>query len=159
MSKNPGAIMLLSATYEPLGNIDFPRAVRLMMRKVVEVVEGDETRTIAGGMPWPKVLKFIRYVYEKWLDQPARWHKGGVYIRDGHKCVYCGAKAESIDHIFPESRGGLWEWTNCVAACHDCNSVKKRNRTPQEAGMRDVSARAYVPTVRELRDRARTAAA
>jgi 5-methylcytosine-specific restriction endonuclease McrA len=152
----PATVMLLNATHEPLGHIDFPHAVRMLMRKVAVVVEADETRTIGGVMPWPKVLRLVRYVYEKWLDKPARWHRGGVFIRDRHKCAYCGAKATSIDHIHPASRGGEWSWLNCVAACQTCNH-DKGSRTPEEAGMRLKYAQPYVPTVRELRDRARAA--
>jgi 5-methylcytosine-specific restriction endonuclease McrA len=58
-----------------------------------------------------------------------------VFARDDHRCQYCGDHADSIDHIFPRSRGGLHEWENVAAACRPCN-LKKRDRTPQEAGMR-----------------------
>src|SRR3546814_17581468 len=42
-------------------------------------------------------------------------------------CQYCGAAAESIDHVVPRSRGGQHEWENVVAACRACN-VRKRDR-------------------------------
>lgn len=155
MTSNTGAVMLLNASYEPLGNVDFPKAVRMLFRQVAVVVEGDESRKI-GPHPWPKVLRLVKYVYEKWLDRPARWHRGGVHIRDGHRCAYCGAKATTIDHLLPRSRGGEWSWLNCVAACSKCNEGKG-SRTPDEAGMRVRYATPYVPTIRELRDRARAA--
>lgn len=153
MTRNSGAVVLLNASYEPLGHIDFPKAVRMMMRQVAVVVEGDESRRV-GPHPWPKVLRLVRYVYEKWLDKPARWHRGGVFIRDGHKCAYCGAKATTIDHIVAQSRGGEWSWMNCVAACFSCNG-KKGNRDLSELGWKLRYATPYVPTVRELRDKAR----
>jgi 5-methylcytosine-specific restriction endonuclease McrA len=43
--------------------------------------------------------------------------------------------ADSIDHVMPRSRGGGHEWTNLAAACRRCN-LTKRDRTPEEAGMR-----------------------
>lgn len=153
MTHNPGVVVLLNASYEPLGHVDFPHAVRMMIRQVAVVVEGDETKRI-GTHPWPKVLRLVRYVYEKWLDKPAKWHRGGVFIRDRHKCAYCGSKATTIDHINPRSRGGLWSWANCVAACEKCN-FRKANRTPEEAHMR-LRTTPYAPTVRQLRDTART---
>lgn len=148
-------VSLLNASYEPLGTVTFEKAIKMLFRKVAVVIEGDDQRMV-GPHPWPKVLRLVKYVYQKWLDKPARWHRGGVFIRDGHRCAYCGKKAKTIDHILPRSRGGTWSWENCVAACFDCNGAK-RNRTPEEAGMPLRYAQPYVPTVREIVN-ARTAA-
>lgn len=156
MTTHPGAVQLLNATSEPLGNIDFPKAVRMLFRNVAVVVDGDETRMI-GPHPWPKVIRLIREVVEKWIDRPAAWHRGGVFIRDGHRCAYCGGKATTLDHVLPKSRGGRWEWTNIVAACGGptgCNG-RKGARTPEEADMPLVFARPYVPTVAQLRELAK----
>ncbi len=58
--------------------------------------------------------------------------------RDRHQCAFCGEVFRSrdltIDHIVPQSRGGVDGWLSCVAACGPCN-FKKANRTPEEAGM------------------------
>src|SRR5262245_11799506 len=61
--------------------------------------------------------------------------------RDGDMCRYCGkavnwqdrkgASGATYDHIEP--RGSMDE-SNLVIACRGCNS-KKRNRTPEQAGM------------------------
>lgn len=150
-----GVVVLLNTENEPLGYVDFPHAVRMMIRKVVVVVEGDETRRI-GPHPWPKVLRLIRKIIETWVDRPAKWHRGGVFIRDQHRCAYCGGKATTIDHIFPRSRGGLWSWENCVAACENCNFTKA-DQTPAEAGMPLKHATPFVPTVRQIRAFARAA--
>ena len=58
-----------------------------------------------------------------------------VFARDNHRCQYCGAEADSIDHVMPRSRGGEHVWENVAAACRRCN-LYKRDRTPDEAGMR-----------------------
>ena len=149
------AVTLLNASYEPLGHVDFPKAVRMLFRQVAVVEEGDETRRI-GPHPWPTVLRLVRYVVQSWLYRPAAWHRGGVFLRDGHKCAYCGAKATTVDHILPRSRGGEWSWVNCVAACSPCNG-RKGNRTPQEARMPLRFATPRVPLVGEI-VRARRAA-
>lgn len=39
-------------------------------------------------------------------------------------CCYCGAPANSIDHIEPTVRGGAHSWENFTAACQRCNSRK-----------------------------------
>jgi 5-methylcytosine-specific restriction endonuclease McrA len=57
-----------------------------------------------------------------------------IFARDEHTCQYCGARADSIDHVMPRSRGGEHSWENVAAACRPCN-LFKRDRTPEEAGM------------------------
>ena len=145
-------VTLLNASYEPLGSVSFKQAVRMLFREVATVEEALDERMI-GPHRWPKVIRLIRYVVQKWLYRPAKWHRGGVFLRDGHKCAYCGAKATSIDHVLPRSRGGDWSWLNCVAACQPCNA-RKGNRTPAEARMR-LRFEPFVPLVADI-VRART---
>src|SRR5262249_21229307 len=62
-----------------------------------------------------------------------------VAKRDHFTCQYCGAQPGvvdvTIDHVIPRAQGGQSSWTNCVAACADCNA-RKADRTPDQAGMR-----------------------
>jgi len=141
-------VTLLNASYEPLGTVSFKQAVRMLFRQVAIVEEGDYSRMV-GPHAWPQVIRLIRYIYEKWLDRPAKWHRGGVFIRDGHRCAYCGRKATTIDHLVPRSRGGQWSWENCVAACSGCNE-RKGDKTPDEAHMPLRYAAPYQPTVRQI---------
>jgi 5-methylcytosine-specific restriction endonuclease McrA len=53
-----------------------------------------------------------------------------IAVYDG-KCVYCGADADTIDHVLPLSRGGLHEIDNLVPACSSCN-FEKHDKTPME---------------------------
>jgi len=39
-------------------------------------------------------------------------------------CIYCGAKAEQIDHVVPLSRGGRHSIGNLAPACGFCNRSK-----------------------------------
>src|SRR5262245_9072819 len=57
-----------------------------------------------------------------------------VLERDNWLCRYCGAAANAVDHIIARTRGGTNDMENLVAACKPCNS-RKRDRTPEEAGM------------------------
>ena len=46
-------------------------------------------------------------------------------IRDNnHKCVYCGDKYESMDHVVPVSSNGRTTKENVVPCCKSCNSRK-----------------------------------
>ena len=42
------------------------------------------------------------------------------------RCVYCGAKAEEIEHIIPKSKGGTNSPHNLVIACKKCNKLKDK---------------------------------
>lgn len=53
--------------------------------------------------------------------------------RCGHAmvCVFCGAEAETVDHLLPKSRGGLTTLENMRPCCLLCNQAKS-NLTPVE---------------------------
>lgn len=141
------SVSLLNASYEPLGNVTFQHAVRMLFRQVAIVEEPHGDRMI-GPHPWPKVIRLVRYITTHWMYRPAGYSRIGVLKRDGHRCAYCGAHATTVDHLLPASRGGRWTWLNTVAACRGCNG-RKANRTPEEAGMRLLLV-PYAPTRAQL---------
>jgi 5-methylcytosine-specific restriction endonuclease McrA len=48
-----------------------------------------------------------------------------------HKCAYCGSEEKlTIDHIVPQSKGGMDFTKNVVCCCHSCNQDK--GHTPWE---------------------------
>lgn len=51
-----------------------------------------------------------------------------VIDRDGLRCVYCDEdlvdKEIHLDHVIPESRGGLTTMTNLQVTCRKCNLAK-----------------------------------
>ena len=52
-----------------------------------------------------------------------RWRQTIHHVTN-HCCIYCGKPSESIDHVLPQSRGGLSITENCVPACLACNGHK-----------------------------------
>ena len=56
-----------------------------------------------------------------------------IFSRSNGKCVYCGAKAEEIDHIVPRANGGTNSTYNLAASCRVCNQMKS-NKTLKEFG-------------------------
>ncbi len=140
-------VRLLNASYEPMGKVSFKHAVRMLFREVATVEEGHLDRMI-GPHPWPTVIRLVRYVKATWLYRPAAYSRQGVLTRERHRCAYCGAKATTVDHVVPRSRGGQWTWLNTVAACGPCNS-HKGDRTPREAGLR-LRITPFVPTRAQL---------
>lgn len=139
-------MLLLNASYEPLDVTTLRRAVTLIQRGIVEVLDEDPTKTIRygnGAMAYPVVMRLKRMVTIPYRLR-GKVTNTFLFARDDYTCQYCGKTEDKLrgrangltrDHIMPRSRGGLDEWTNVVAACSPCNS-KKDNKTPKEAGMK-----------------------
>lgn len=56
----------------------------------------------------------------------ARWQKLRAYIlRSNPLCRYCGAVANTVDHVVPVAGGGdFWCMDNLAPACAACNYSK-----------------------------------
>ncbi|MCO7219770.1 HNH endonuclease [Klenkia sp. PcliD-1-E] len=119
------ACLLLNATYEPLCVVSSRRAIVLVLAGKAEPVDVSEVLCHAElvALPVPVVVRLTRYVR---VPYPAQvpLSRRAVFTRDGSTCVYCGAAATSIDHVWPRSRGGTHTWDNVVAACRRCNHTK-----------------------------------
>ncbi len=146
-------VLVLNATCEPLHTVSVPHAIRMLIRQVAEVHEADPD-TLFGTFPLPRVVRLYRYVVMKWrYSRAPRWSRRGVLIRDGHTCGYCGAYADTVDHIVPTSRGGeRTSWLNTVACCggtsRSCNA-RKGDRLPKEAGLK-LRHKPFVPTWHQI---------
>ena len=105
--------LVLNATYEPLSVVPSRRAACLVLADKADIVEDDGTELHSESLtvPNPVVIR-LRYVVK------VPYHR-----------------RTAIDHIMPRSRGGQHIWENVAAACRPCN-LRKRDRTPDEAGMR-----------------------
>lgn len=127
--------LVLNATYEPLSIVSPHRAVCLVLCGKAEIIEDDGTtiRSERVDIASPLVIK-LRYMVKVPYKRSAALSRRAVFARDGHRCAYCGSHADSIDHVVPRSRGGKNVWENVIAACRPCN-LRKRDRTPEEAGM------------------------
>lgn len=140
-------VIILNASYEPLGATSVKHAIGMLVRQVAEVEEHVEGRMF-GPYPWPRVVRLVRYVVAKWMHKPASCSRKGVLRRDRSSCAYCGGRGSTIDHVVPTSRGGPNTWENLVVACSPCNG-RKGNRTPDEAHMR-LRHKPWTPTLAEL---------
>lgn len=128
--------LVLNVTFEPLSVVAARRAACLVLDDKAELIEDDgtELRSVSMSIPRPSVIR-LRYLVKVPFRRSAAVSRRGVFARDDFRCQYCGALADSIDHVLPRSRGGAHEWENVVAACRPCNLIKG-DRTPAEAGMR-----------------------
>ena len=128
--------LVLNATFEPLSIVSSRRAVCLLIEEKAELIEADDgvVRSASITMAVPAVIR-LRYMVRAPRRRMAAVSRRAVFARDDYRCQYCGSQADSIDHVVPRSRGGRDVWDNLAAACRPCNSAK-RDRTPDEAGMR-----------------------
>lgn len=128
--------LVLNASYEPLSIVPSRRAICLVIADKADLIEadGDVVRSERLTMSSPAVIR-LRYMVRAPRRRIASVSRRAVFARDDYRCQYCGDHADSIDHVVPRSRGGRDVWDNLAAACRPCNS-KKRDRTPDEAGMR-----------------------
>jgi len=127
--------LVLNASYEPLSVVSARRATCLVLAEKAEMLEDDgivlhsETLDLAQ----PSVIR-LRYMVKVPYVRRSAMSRRAIFVRDEHCCQYCGDHADTIDHVFPRSRGGEHTWENVAAACKPCN-LTKRDRTPEEAGM------------------------
>lgn len=130
-------VEVYNADYRALPQIPWQQAVRLILRREVLVI-GVHTPAVHVHSPslvieLPASVALRKYVHVPYRPNN-RVSRHGVLSRDGHTCVYCAGRADTVDHLLPRSRGGGDTWFNLVAACQSCNGLKG-NRTPQEARM------------------------
>lgn len=134
--------LVLNSSFEFLGFTDHRGAISAAYTNKAIVMEEYEQvfHSPTMEMRVPAVIRLRHYVkvaYEKLRF--VSYTKRNVHLRDNYTCQYCGIKPMShklgIDHVIPESKGGLTSWDNTVSACYPCNS-DKGDKTLQESGMK-----------------------
>ncbi|SOD66308.1 5-methylcytosine-specific restriction endonuclease McrA [Streptomyces zhaozhouensis] len=129
-------VLVLNASYEPLGVVPVRRALILLLNDKAVSLEtsGSLMRSASRAIPAPSVVRlkrFVRVPYRTAVPLTRR----ALFARDGGRCAYCGGVATSVDHVIPRSRGGQHAWDNVVAACRSCNHIKA-DRHVAELGWR-----------------------
>ena len=135
MTITESPVLVLNRSYEPIAICAVRRAICMLINGVARLEESHD-RLIWRDMRTPSVISLSEY-----RKVPVRRHivsRKNILLRDRYTCQYCHVKFPPIkltlDHVYPKSRGGQATWENLVASCHPCNH-RKRNRTPEEAGM------------------------
>lgn len=131
--------LVLNASYEPIAVVGVGRALVLVLTDKATVVEDSDAvlRSPSTTMSAPSVIRLCRYVRIPYHAQVPVTNRN-VLARDSYRCVYCRrARATTVDHVVPRSRGGAHkDWTNVRAACHSCNH-RKADRLLAELGWPD----------------------
>jgi 5-methylcytosine-specific restriction endonuclease McrA len=121
-------VLLLNATYEPLALVSDRRAVVLVLGGRAEAVafrpNGHVFHSSQLSVEVPAIVRLSHMVrIPRWARTPPLTRRA-VLRRDGGRCAYCEAPADTVDHVVPRSRGGRHEWTNVVASCQRDNLMK-----------------------------------
>ncbi|GAA2440240.1 HNH endonuclease [Streptomyces macrosporus] len=118
-------VLVLNASYEPLGVVPLRRALILVLNgKAISLEDsGALMHSATQAIPAPSVVRLKRFVRVPFRGTVPLTRRA-LFARDGGRCVYCGGVATSVDHVVPRSRGGQHAWDNVVAACRRCNHVK-----------------------------------
>lgn len=131
--------LVLDVAFQPIDVVNWQRAVCMDIFGRADVLEyyNDVVRTPNAAFPLPAVVK-VRYYVKDGRSKGGRvaLSRRNVLIRDEHTCQYCGRRDHlTIDHVWPQSKGGPWSWDNLVTACEACNS-KKGCKTLEQCGMK-----------------------
>ena len=119
-------VLVLNQSYEPLMIINAKRAIVLVIKEKVEMLEKyrESIHSISNTFDLPSVIKLNFYVHIKYKDIILT--RKNLLKRDDNRCQYCSKNKRplTIDHVVPKDRGGKDTWENLVAACRKCNTKK-----------------------------------
>ncbi|KQH79320.1 hypothetical protein AO501_14825 [Mycobacterium gordonae] len=120
-------VLLLNSTYEPLTALPMRRAIVMVICGKADVVHDDPSAAVihsaTRSIAVPSVIQLRTYVRVPYRAR-VPMTRAALMHRDRFCCAYCGAKADTVDHVVPRSRGGDHSWENCVACCSTCNHRK-----------------------------------
>ena len=120
-------VLLLNAGYEALTALPARRAVVMLLGGKADVVHEHPVeilvRSVDTAVRVPSVIILREYVRIPYRAQ-VPLTRAALMHRDNHRCGYCDARATTVDHVIPRSRGGAHSWENCVASCAPCNHRK-----------------------------------
>ena len=141
-------VLLLNASYEALGVVEAPRAVRLVWKgaaQPVEYVGGGVLRSQHFVFVVPSVIRLVEYIDVRRRRAQSGKQRIRILARDKLRCQYCGAKGTLFD---------LTSTTSCRARAAGARSP----RTCARPASRATSARATArPTRRACRSSPRPA--
>ena len=119
-------VLVLNQSYEPLMVINAKRAIVLIIKEKVKMLEkySENIRSAQNSFDLPSVIRLNFYVHLKYKDIVL--NRRNILNRDDYRCQYCAKQATplTLDHIVPKNKGGKDSWENLVAACSKCNTRK-----------------------------------
>jgi 5-methylcytosine-specific restriction endonuclease McrA len=146
-------VLVLNSDFQPFDIWNWQKTMsKLLGSHSISPVYGDDgiikhDKIIRDGSgklyDLPAIVVLKEYIGSH--NKIAPYTRTNIYARDMGICQYCGIETNhhnrSIDHVIPRAHWNPRRYTfklssfeNVVTCCRSCN-LKKRNRTPQQAGM------------------------
>lgn len=131
-------VLTLSPQYEPLGVVDWDKAIALLFSGKVNVLSEYEklVHSPSVELKIPSVIVFKHGKTHK--KNSVRFSRKNVWIRDEGRCQYCNREVTlknfTIDHVIPRTLGGTTTWNNVVTCCGPCNQ-RKGDKLLHKCGM------------------------
>lgn len=131
--------LVLNADYRPVSFLplsveNWQDSITKVFQRKVTIVENYPfvARSPTTEIQVPAVVARREYQERK---RRVQFSRANVFLRDGHKCQYCGNNFTSsnltYDHLVPRSMGGKTNFGNIVTSCEKCNSAKKNRPMSQ----------------------------
>jgi len=130
-------VLVLDSTWQPARIIGLRRAVTLLASgKAIPVsdIHVGIMRSPSTSIEVPAVIQVSTLIKNGMRSmRPPECTRARVLTRDDHVCQFvingepCMSKADTIDHLIPQSRGGDNSWENLVGACFKHNGFKDNN--------------------------------
>ncbi len=128
--------LVLDKQYQAIRFVDIRDLAGYIVKDKVEVISVWDDEYLFKGQLYPATVRLKEYVRKK--PRVPKFSRKSLFRRDQYICQYTNKKYPpeklTIDHVWPESRGGKLEWDNCVTACKSINSWKG-SKTLEEAGL------------------------
>ena len=149
--------LVYNTTGEPLELVPSLMGLVLHLRGkavILETVPGRVARSPRLVFPLPASV--VLRQHRRIRSRAATLTNEHLFLRDGHRCAYCGRHRRQLgsrehltrDHLHPRSKGGADEWLNVVTACSSCNHLKD-DRPLQDVG-RTLRVTPWVPSRGDL---------
>ena len=161
MKKKPYDTLVLNKIWVPVNIIDYKNCMKYICQDAASSLDADFIpynfkdwmvhstlpkviddgyyflNTVSHKIAVPDII--VLHKYDRLPTREVKFTRQSVFERDEYRCQYCGEKfhRDSLEkeHVIPKAQGGQSTWNNIVASCKPCNS-KKRDRTPEQAGMK-----------------------
>lgn len=158
-----GQVLVLTKKMDYWDEISVKKAVLKILKNKARIIShsGQTLHTLKDGtILWvPLIIQLTTFIGYHCKSDNVHYSDKAVFARDNNYCQYihnhkfkdgkltiaapyvyrCTEDDRTIDHVLPISKGGKNSFLNTVCACKYCNEVLKKNRTPEEAGLKLIS--------------------
>lgn len=128
-----GRVAVVDSSMKLISITKWTEAVTMILSNRAYMLTGDSKNTLIRSqsisIERPLIICLYKYVSQEYK---AKLSRRNILLRDNFTCVYCGKYGNTIDHIFPKSKGGTNDWSNLCCACSSCNATKSNRILTEE---------------------------